>query len=186
MNTNHFSRLVLSLGALAAGFAAPLSASADEPAPAEAVVQPSDKRTGRSVGFGVENGLSGRAFEQGVKLRIPILEHFGVQLRGVSAFGDAGGDTAYYLGGRIDLVGQTPVYLNLVRLYGGGGPEVLTRVAGPGGDKTLIGGGGQFGFEFFVSPKMAFYVEIGGHSGNELTGGGTAIAGMTLYPFSGP
>jgi hypothetical protein len=141
---------------------------------------------GRGFALGFDNGLFGRAYEQGFRLRVPILEHFALGLRGVSAFGERGGDLAWHLGGRAELIGHSPVYLNLVRLYGGGGPEVTTRVQGTGGDKTLIGGGGQFGFEFFVGPKMSFFAEIGGRAGDDLTGGGTAIAGMMLYPFAGP
>lgn len=184
MNTTSFSRFVLACAAI---LFAPAVAHADEPAQPEAPTapRPSESRTGRGVAFGVENGLFGRAFEQGLKLRIPVLEHWDVGLRGISTFGEQAGDTTWYVGGRLDIVGHSPTYLNLVRLYGGGGPEVFAKANGVG-DKLLVGGGGHFGFEFFLNPKMSFYAEIGGHGGNELTAGGTAIAGMMLYPFSGP
>jgi hypothetical protein len=160
---------------------APALAAADE-APAEA--PRAAHAAGRGLALGFDNGVFGRGYEQGLRIRIPILEHFAFGLRGVSAFGDRSGDFTWYVGGRAELIGHSPVFLNLVRLYGAGGPEVVTRVHGSGGDKTLIGGGGQFGFEFFLQPKMSFFVEIGGRAGDDVTGGGTAIAGMMLYPFS--
>jgi hypothetical protein len=109
-----------------------------------------------------------------------------VNLRGISTFGAMEGDTRWELGGRLEIVGHTPVFLDLVRLYGGGGPEIAARASGPGEKKAAWGGGGHFGFEFFLKPQMSFFTEIGGHAGNELTGGGTALAGMMFYPFTGP
>jgi hypothetical protein len=150
------------------------------------VVKPSSSPAGRGVAFGFDNGLFGRAFEQSARIRLPIAEYFAVNLRGISTFGPMADDTRWELGGRVELVGHTPVYLNLVRLYGGGGPEVAARATGPGDKKTAFGGGGHFGFEFFLKPSMSFYAEIGGHGGNELTAGGTAVAGMMFYPFTGP
>jgi hypothetical protein len=163
---------------------APAFAAADE---APVAAPRGGPPAGRGLALGFDNGVFGRAYEQGLRIRIPILGHYAFGLRGVSAFGDRSGELAWYLGGRAELIGHTPVFLNLVRLYGGGGPEVLTRVHGTGGgDQTLIGGGGQFGFEFFLHPKMSFFVEIGGRARDDVTRGGTAIAGMMLYPFTGP
>jgi hypothetical protein len=167
----------------------PFSASAQETAARSQsgdVAQPSPRPTGRGVGLGVDNGVFGRAYEHGLRFRIPILEHWAVNLRGLSVLGERADELHWYLGGRLDVVGHGPVYLNLVRLYGGGGPEVLARVQGSTDEKVLIGFGGHFGVEFFLNPKMSFFTEIGGHSGNDLTAGGTALAGLILYPFSGP
>ena len=177
-------------GLTALGFAllfVPSVARADEPATKEPdVVRPSSTPAGRGVAFGFDNGLFGRAFEQSARIRLPLADFFSVDLRGISTFGPMANDTRWELGGRLELVGRTPVYLNLVRLYGGGGPEVAARASGPGDKKTSFGAGGHFGFEFFLNPNMSFYTEIGGHSGNELTAGGTAVAGMMFYPFTGP
>lgn len=150
------------------------------------VVRPSEQRTGRGVGFGMDNGLFGRAFEQGARVHFPVLSFMDVNLRGISTLAPTEGDTRWELGGRLELVGHTPVFLNLVRLYGGGGPEIAAHASGPGEKKAAWGGGGHFGFEFFLRPQMSFFTEIGGHAGNELTGGGTALAGMMFYPFTGP
>jgi hypothetical protein len=133
----------------------------------------------------MDNGLLGRAYGQGLRVRLPLGEHFAVSLRGLSAMGERAGDFTWYAGGRGEIIGHTPVYLNLVRLYGGGGPEVVTRLQGSTGDKTIVGLGGQFGFEFFLSPGFSFFAEIGGRAGDDLHGGGTVLAGMMLYPFSG-
>ncbi len=155
------------------------------PATGAGAEAPAPPPAGRGVAFGLEQGLFGRTYEQGLKVRLPLGEHWGVHLRGLSAFGEFGGETNWHVGGRAELIGQSRVFLNLFRLYGGGGPEVTARAAGSLGDKTSIGGGGQFGFEFFHHPNMSFYLEIGGHSGSEVTAGGTAIAGMMFYPFGG-
>jgi hypothetical protein len=52
--------------------------------------------------------------------------------------------------------------------------------------KPTAGGGGHFGVEFFSMPKSSFSFEIGGTSGAQggLGAGGTAIAGVTFYPFA--
>ena len=181
------SRIALLVLSLSTFFTASAAHADEARAPASPdAARAEDRGTGRGVSLGFDNGLFGRAYEQGVRLRVPILEHFDLALRGVSAFGDREGELGWYAGGRAEIIGHSPVYLNLVRVYGGGGPEVTTRLQGSGGDKTLIGGGGEFGFEFFVSPRISFFAEIGGRAGDDLTGGGTAIAGMMLYPFAGP
>lgn len=150
------------------------------------IARPSTTPAGRGVGLGSDQGLFGRAYAQGVRFRIPVFEHFAFNLRGISTFGHVGSDVRWELGGRAEIIGHTPVYLNLVRLYGGGGPEVAARVSGPGPRSARFGGGGHFGFEFFLSPAVSFFLEVGGHGGDELTAGGTALAGVMLYPFTGP
>jgi hypothetical protein len=159
------------------------SAAAQEPD----VAKPKPTPTGRGVGFGLDNGLFGRAYAQGLRVRFPLGDQFAFNLRGISTFGMAEDEARWELGGRAEFIGHTPVYYNLVRLYGGGGPEIATRVAGPGPrDKTRFGGGGHFGFEFFLTPGMSFFAEIGGHAGDGLTGGGTVLGGMMFYPFTAP
>ena len=165
---------------------APAPAAVAVAAEAPAVVAPSTQTTGRGVGFGFENGLFGRAFEQGVRIRFPIARYFAFNLRGISTLGATEPDPRWELGGRVELIGHSPIFLNLVRLYGGGGPEIAARVSGPGEKEAALGGGGHFGFEFFLNPHMSFFTEIGGHAGNEVTAGGTVLAGMMLYPFTGP
>ncbi len=166
--------------------AVPAIAHADDSPASPDVVKPSERRTGRGVGFGMDNGMFGRAFEQGVRVRLPILDFMAVNLRGISTLAALENKTRWELGGRVEVIGHTPVYLNLVRLYGGGGPEIAMHTLGPGEKKARFGGGGHFGFEFFLKPTMSFFTEIGGHAGNDQTGGGTVLAGMMFYPFTGP
>jgi hypothetical protein len=164
-------------------FAFARTAAAQEPD----MTKPPPTTPGRGVGFGLDNGLFGRAYAQGLRVRFPLGEHFAFNVRGISTFGQVEDEGRWELGGRAEFIGHTPVYYNLVRLYGGGGPEVARRVAGPGpSNKTRFGGGGHFGFEFFLKPGMSFFAEIGGHSGDGLTGGGTVLGGMMFYPFTGP
>jgi hypothetical protein len=193
----HHSFVLQSSGALVGALVATLlsaTALADESAPLAVEGSPmretpdraptAPSAAGRGFAFGLDNGLFGSAYEQGFRLRVPVLEHFAIGLRGISAIGDRAGEGTWSVGGRAEIIGHSPVYMNLVRVYGGGGPEVMTRLEGIGGDKTAIGGGGQFGFEFFMNPKFSFFAEIGGHSGDATNGGGTALAGLMLYPFS--
>jgi hypothetical protein len=90
------------------------------------------------------------------------------------------------LGGRFDLVGRSPVFLNLVRLYGGGGLDVFAAVASGANHAVETSGGAQFGFEFFLQRRMSFFLEVGYHSSlqNGPPGGETVVAGLNLYPFS--
>jgi hypothetical protein len=181
-----------------AAFAEESSVPASAPAPSAVsgapsageqadVAQPPKGSLGKSVGLAFDNGLFGTSYEQGVRLRIPVLRHFALNLRGISTLGSIAGNETWRLGGRLEVIGHTPVYLNLVRIYGGGGPEVTTRLHGTSSeDKTLISGGGQVGFEFFAGRSVSFFAEIGGHGGDEATGGGTVLAGVMLYPFAGP
>jgi hypothetical protein len=37
-----------------------------------------------------------------------------------------------------------------------------------------------------LRPTLSFFAEIGGHAGDDLTGGGTVVAGMAFYPFVSP
>jgi hypothetical protein len=192
MQETHFNRTTFCLSALLVSSFAAASAHAQEPPRAEsasaeerAVVRPSPRPTGEGFGLGLDQGLFGSAFAQGLGVRIPILAPYAIAVRGMSAFGDRAGQTEWDAGGRLEFIGHSPVFLNLVRLYGGGGPEVLTRVTGGTGDKTVIGGGGQVGAEFFLGPAMSFFLEVGGHAGNALYGGATALGGIMFYPFTG-
>jgi hypothetical protein len=93
---------------------------------------------------------------------------------------------AYHAGGRLELVGRSPVFLNLVRIYGGGGVDLFSAFGNGVSHQAVVSGGGEFGFEFFLQRRFSFYLEVGGHGGIDsgLPGGETVVAGMNLYPFS--
>ncbi|MBN1607032.1 MAG: hypothetical protein JW940_10390 [Polyangiaceae bacterium] len=152
------------------------------------VTAPWPEPTGKGVGIGAELGAWGRAFDTGVRFRIPFPfwgGRWGVMLRGLvlSVPGDTG-QVPVDMGGRLDLYGQSPVFLNLVRLYGGGGVQTFYEVQGPPRRDVSLGGGGQFGFEFFMSPHYSFWLEVGGSGGRQrFMAGATLLAGIVAYPF---
>jgi hypothetical protein len=180
------------------------SAPAEEqPAPAPAQGDylriPWTGESGTGVGFGYENGLWGPAFGVGVRVKVPLpwwgeserykrskedkgpYYPWGVALRGVTT------DNPSYVGARLDLFGQSPTLLNLVRIYGGGGPQVFAVHTTEKLSSASWGVGGAFGFEFFFARSTGFFIEVGGTYldtayVHDLTGA-AIVAGMNVYPF---
>jgi hypothetical protein len=164
-------RLVALLITLSAGPAAA------QPA---AITIPWTAPSGQGLGIGYEIGQWGQGLGQGLRLRVPIHGGFGAALRGVWVAAD---DPARLsAGGRLDLYGQSPVFLNLIRLYGSGGIQLFRQLKGDHKGATQVGAGGQFGFEFFMSPRLGLFLEVGGSGNAHLITGATVIAGMTVYP----
>ena len=154
------------------------------PAIAASVAVPWTDPTGQRLAVGAETGLVGHGFGQGLRLRIPFTLHLGAVVRALSVLDTADADHARWsLGGRLELYGQSAVFLNLVRLYGGGGVQLFRDVRGDDRGLHSWGGGGQVGFEFFLSPRTSSFVEVGGSGGGRLTSGATVLAGMNLYPL---
>jgi hypothetical protein len=152
----------------------------------ESALVPWTSPVGGGVSFGYENGLWGSAWVQGLRVKVPFQSRFGMAMRPL-ALQQVGGGAPYRadLGGRVELYGATPVFLNFARIYGGGGPQLFYAVTGLAGSKPIFGGGGHFGFEFFMNQHTSFFAEIGGASGAQhgLGTGGTAMAGVTWYPW---
>lgn len=142
------------------------------------------QRTGQGVAIGYENGAFGRGFGQGLRLKIPFNQHWGTRIRVLSVVGtdSAADEFQFDMGGRLELYGESRVLMNLVRLYGGGGVQLFDQVSGPQRGEVSWGGGGQFGFEFFLSPKTAFFIEVGGNDGGARLTGATVMAGVGWYP----
>jgi hypothetical protein len=166
---------------------APVAPTAPPPASESETKVPWSGPAGTGVSFGYENGLWGNAWVQGVRVKIPLHQRFGVALRPLALQHVAGGgDYRADLGGRVEIYGASPVYLNFARIYGGGGVQVFQAVTGVSDAKPYFGGGGHFGFEFFLNQRMSFFAEIGGTSGaqDNFGTGGTAMAGLTWYPWS--
>ncbi len=170
-------------------------------APSVQLTVPWSGPTGKGVAFGLEEGGWSGAFGSGLRVHIPFVNFFGATVRGMfltspstTNISSPNSTTAPTLttvlndhaGGRIDLIGRSPVFLNLVRIYGGGGVEVFCAVGSGVNHQAVVSGGGQFGFEFFLQRRFSFYLEVGGHGGVDsgLPGGETVVAGMNLYPFS--
>ncbi|MCC7380951.1 MAG: hypothetical protein IT384_03930 [Deltaproteobacteria bacterium] len=142
--------------------------------------------SGTGVGVAYDNGSWGGEWMQGVRLNVPFGEHWGADARGLMLLGSdpSFGDRVDF-GGRLELYGRSPVFLNLVRLYGGGGISVMAPVHGVSDPKATVGGGGYFGFEFFLNHRLSWILEVGGNSGSQdaFGSGATITAGLKLYPF---
>jgi hypothetical protein len=154
-----------------------------------ALTLPWTEPSGRGVAFSYENGAFGQAWEQGLKIQFPVVEHLAINLRPMvlmSLETDANPTSQIAVGGRLELIGRTAVLLNLIRIYGGGGGGPFVEVTGPNKGKVTGAGGGQFGVEFFLVSHASFYLEIGGNGCGALgsiCSGATAVAGVSLYPF---
>jgi hypothetical protein len=150
------------------------------PAGAQEIALPWTTPSGRGVGIGYELGQWGQGFGQGLRLRVPIYGGWGTALRGIVVGAD---DPARWSGGgRLEVYGQSPVFLNLFRIYGGGGVQLFHQWKGNHAGETRFGSGGQFGFEFFMSPHLGFFLEVGGNGNAHLVSGATVISGLTIYP----
>jgi len=164
---------------------APGEASAQSPELARALAPLSWKRApGRKVGLGFEEGLWGKSWGQGLRVTVPFAANFGVTLRGLYLMDmTIEGPFTADAGGRLDFIGRSDVYFNVLRLYGGGGVQLLAPAANTAGREVQVGGGGQFGFEFFCSPHYAFFLEVGGQGGLP-SPGATVFAGINFYPWT--
>jgi hypothetical protein len=148
-------------------------------------VLPWTDETGTGLGLGYSHGSWGNQWAQCVQLKLPITRHWGLVAKGLfmSKYQESDSEVATF-GGRLGFYGQSQVFLNLFRLYGGGGVQFLKEASG--GEEHKWGGGGHFGFEFFMMNWMSFYIEIGGQSGapgviNDSYA--TIMAGVQFYPL---
>jgi hypothetical protein len=142
--------------------------------------------TGQGLAVGYDLGLWGQAAGNSLRLRAPFLRQHaclvGRFLAALGPPGSDGADRAIEYGGSFELHGQTDVYLNLMRLYGGGGLEVIHGHTGLDAGRTVWAGKYEFGFEFFISPHVSFTLEVGGNgSATTLTDGPTVFAGINGY-----
>jgi hypothetical protein len=147
-------------------------------------------RAARGVGFGYANGLWGRGFAQRLHLDIPfgrrIGQFFGLRLQGT--FVHSGVDDRYdpVAFGGLELFGRSPVIAGIVRMYGGGGVFAGGRpLPNDEGRPWGVGGGGHLGIEAFISPRMAFAVEVGGQSHVHSLGldSGASVMGLVNFYF---
>lgn len=148
-------------------------------------------RNMRGVGFGFDQGLWGHSMGQSIKVSIPfgkrVGQFFGLRLRGLAVHDVWSGTADGAYGGGLEMFGRTPVYLGLLRLYGGGGVWVGARPFRPAGDMTkllAVGGGGHFGVEFMLTPRMTITLEVGAQSGihgRRLDAGPSVMAGFMTW-----
>jgi hypothetical protein len=142
--------------------------------------------SGAAVDLAYANGLWGGTYAQALLVKLPFHPNWGFVLRPMALYDTGDASSRIDLGGRLELYGASPVFLNFARIYGGGGAQVFQAVSGVSGAKPTFGGGGHFGFEFFYTPRSSFFIEIGGTSPAQggIGGGGTAMAGVTFYLFA--
>ena len=142
--------------------------------------------SGEGLALGMSVGSWGGAMATGIRARVPLHHAFGLQLQvlTLARTGEqAENNGRLDVGGRLEFYGASPVFLNLVRIYGGGGISVFYPVIGVPTAHPMIGGGGHFGFEFFNSEHFAYYLEVGGNSGSmgAFGSGPTIMTGMHFY-----
>lgn len=141
--------------------------------------------SGRGVGLGYAHGLWGQAFAQEINSIIPFWQSMygstGMRARTILVHQREAG---FNLGGRLEFYGSSPVLLNVIRLYGGGGYQFFHPVGknNPFSKKMQHGMGGYYGFEFFFRDYMAFTIEIGGQGGKDA--GPSIMGGVSFYPFT--
>ncbi len=142
-----------------------------------------EKSPGQGVAFGLEEGLWGGAWGQGLRVTVPFARNFAATLRGIYLMEMGDGPVTVDAGGRLDFVGRSDVLFNVMRLYGGGGVQVIAPITDSADEEVRVGGGGHFGFEFFCSPHYSFFLEVGGQGGS-VSPGATVMAGMMFYPWT--
>lgn len=142
------------------------------------------KSPGKRVAFGLEEGVWGTSWSQGLRITVPFASNFATHLRGIYLIDMIEeGPLTVDAGGRIDFIGRSEVLFNVMRLYGGGGVQVIAPISNTDGKEVRVGGGGHFGFEFFCSPNYSFFLEVGGQGGTA-SPGATVQAGMMVYPWT--
>ncbi len=156
---------------------------------------PWNEPAGRGPSIGYNFGLWGGENGLAVHLRFPLGlthpgHHWGLDVRGILltenyhdfALNKIESRRSYGL--RVGLFGQSEVFLNLFRVFGGGGAIYVEHGKGPSAPNWV--GTGGFGIEFFIWRAVSYYMQIEGRSrilaqeDNFIT----FVAGVQLYPFS--
>lgn len=143
----------------------------------------------RGVGIGFQQGIQGKGFAQNLHVDLPfgrrVGQFFGLRLAGSFVHGSADGRYDPVGFGHVELFGRSPVIAGIIRAYGGGGVRASGRVISDiQGRRYGITGGGQFGLEAFVAPRVSINVEVGVQGpvhARGLDGGGSALAGCTIW-----
>ena len=186
------TRRAASMTTMAAGLLAalPSLALAQDEAP-EAPVDsapaklelPWSESSGGTLAVGIGVGSWGGVFTQTLEIHAPFMDYFGASLK-LASLMDWNVERSD-MGGRLELFGSTPVYLNIMRLYGGGGIQIFYPIDGVPDKELSFGGGGHFGFEFFLNSRFAWTLEVGGSSGagGSFGAGATILGGCRAYLF---
>lgn len=166
--------------ALVVGLVFATMASAEEATAATSV-----EEYGKGISLTADIGMLGGLQGSSISLKIPLVSDKtgGVSLRLRQAVLLTGADTStrVLMGPRLEVVFQSPVLANLLRLYGA--PAVMYTWNPTGTKVSSWSGGGNFGCEIFVSPKRSFYFEIGSGSPSipSVTAGFSSVAGYQTF-----
>lgn len=138
------------------------SASAEERSnPLRLLEAPEGPARGIAIGF--DDGIFGDGMEGSLRLKVPLefwgLGNYGFQVGPIYMLHHSDSGPNQYFGGRLHVFGQSAVLPNLLRLYGGMGVQVLSPRENPQAIEVLPYG--QDGIEFFMTPRLSFYIEIG-------------------------
>ncbi len=134
---------------------------------------------GRGVALSVGGGFRGDGSEVEFRLRIPLAKEWGLLLRYSASLPAASPQTS--MAAALEVVRQSPIFLNLVRLYVGGGFRASvptdssgqTYVAWSPGINALIGA------ELFFARNASLFFDTGPDLGyGPLTKAGASGAGL--------
>lgn len=185
-----FKSLLAALLLTGAAHAAEPDASSERaigPMPTLEQIQDTNDRWS-GVGIGYDNGLWGSRFAQGLKVSLPfgsgrVGRHLGLRLRGTFIHDDTGDRFTPVLAGGAELFGRSPVFLGVLRTYGGGG-FWYGDTFGRDDSVASVAGGGHYGVEVIASPRTSFTFEVGGQSPlhpEQVDAGASVMAGTTVY-----
>jgi hypothetical protein len=148
-------------------------------------------RYARGPNIGVEFGLWGTGMVNGLKTDIPWGKRVGQFLGTRLSFRyftplRYEGTFDPLLFATVEVFGRSPVLMGVVRLYGGGGVFFGGRPAPQNpGDAFGVTGGGHLGFEFFLTRKMSFTLELGGQGPMHVENydAGLSVLGGVVFYF---
>lgn len=136
----------------------------------------------RSLSAGYEIGEIGNDFLMGGRVTSPFMfgGYAAVRIAGDTAWNRT--DWSPYGFFRAGLIGSSGLINDVIRLYGEGGVSLLWNADGSG--RSVFGGYGLFGFEFFTGKNspLSYFIEMGtlGSSVSRLTGFNTRT-GLSVY-----
>lgn len=121
-----------------------------------------------NFGFGIQLSQYQNDFGAGINITSPYFANrkIAVRLRGNFMFHEhiQNGETTWtpYSNVSVGLAGVSGNIGDHIRLYGEGGLAGLFPSSEFSSEKFEFGGYGHFGFEFFMSEKHNYFIEIGG------------------------
>lgn len=123
---------------------------------------------GQGAGVGLEMNSLANDVSAGITLFVPVSRVVAVGARPIITGGD--GTSTLDVGTRLEVQLRSPMYLNLLRVYVGVGPQGFYEIHGPERHHTDFSGGWDIGTEVFVGRNLGLHWEMG-TSGGSVSGG---------------